>query len=162
MEASAGKRSGRSAKGRSRQTGVTRRSSKNRNAQKRTKASEAMPRPPSSFAMFSRALLLQLANNVLQDAAMTHVCAFHGSVHAHQRRETDFFPVRTNSTNAHMRGLRQAIRKIDRVNTNAFGAIQAQRCAILPLFELQRHNAHANKVRTMNALETLRNHGAHT
>ena len=60
------------------------------------------PKEPYSTAP----LLLQLADNVLQDAAMTHVCALHGGIHTHQRRETDFFPVRANSTNAHVRGLR--------------------------------------------------------
>ncbi len=73
------------------------------NARRRAKQCLARLRPlPYSTAP----LLLQLADNVLQDAAMTHVCALHGGIHTHQRRETDFFPVRANSTNAHVRGLR--------------------------------------------------------
>src|SRR5256885_1704107 len=42
-----------------------------------------------------------------------------------------------------------------------FGAVEAERVRVRPLFELQRKHAHANEVRAMDALETLRDHRAH-
>src|SRR6478736_5157737 len=97
----------------------------------------------------------ELAQHIVQDAAVLVVLALLGGVDAHARLELQRRPFQRRSRDGH--GLAGWIAAADDVETFLSGEPQRRRA--LAGQELQRQHAHSDEVGAMDALEALRDHG---
>src|SRR5688572_23291598 len=97
----------------------------------------------------------QLAQHVVQDAAMLEVLALFRRVDAHADFELDR-RARGRSCDDSDDFRRAAVQPDD---LECLLAAQAQRLRVLAFLELQRQHTHADQVRAMDALEALGDHG---
>src|SRR6185436_3647779 len=99
----------------------------------------------------------QLAQHVVQDAAMLEVLALLRSVDAHAHFELDRRARRGRCNDGD--DFRRAAVQPDDLERLLAG--QAERLRVLAFLELQRQHAHADQVRAVDALEAFGNYGLH-
>ena len=87
---------------------------------------------------------------------MLEVLALGRRVHANRRLEGNLGPVGLLRRHIHHARLGQALREVHDADRVLLRAVQAQAFSAFALFELQRHHAHADKVRAMDTLEAFR------
>src|SRR5438309_513361 len=99
----------------------------------------------------------QLAEHIGQDASVLVVLDLDRRVDA--QHDVDVECLAVLAVNGQLRLLHRAY-GTEPGDVECFGTVELQRLRVRPFFELQRQNAHADKVRSVDALETLRHDGA--
>src|SRR6185503_10421994 len=104
----------------------------------------------------------QPPQHVLQDAAVAVVLGLVGRVDAYARVELDRLAVVAPGAHAHgASGLEGAAVELGDLDVERLVAGEAERLRALALRELERQDAHADQVGAVDALEALRERGAH-